>query len=123
MGVCLGAGPAAAARYPRPRLSISVLSGRADLVSGGSALVAIRLPPRADARRVKVMLGRRDVTSEFAFRQDGRFEGLVTGLAPGRNVLRATLRRGRAAQIDLVNHPSGAPVLSGPPLGPWRWHP
>src|SRR4249920_2225551 len=71
----------AAAAHPRPRLSISVLSGRADLVSGGSALVAINLPRRADARRVEVALGHRDVTTEFAFRGDGRFEGLVRGFA------------------------------------------
>ena len=53
----VGVESTAAAAHPRPRLSISVLSGRADLVSGGSALVAINLPRRADARRVEVASG------------------------------------------------------------------
>ncbi len=116
--LCLAAAPADAARSRRPTLSISVLSSRADLVSGGSALVAIKLP-RSGARRVKVTLGRTNVTRDFAFRRDGHFEGLVTGLALGRNVLQATLRSGWSARITLVNHPVAGPVFSGPQLEPW----
>ena len=108
-----------AASPRRPALSISVLSGRADLVSGGSALVAINLPTRSDAHHVKVTLGRTNVTKDFAFRADGRFEGLVTGLARGGNVLQATLPDGWAARITLINHPIGGPVFSGPQLEPW----
>lgn len=78
--LCLAAAAPADAAGRRPALSISVLWGRADLVSGGSALVAINLPG-SDAQSVEVKLGRRDVTSDFAIRQDGKFEGLVTGLA------------------------------------------
>ena len=51
-----------AAKNHRPRLSISVLSGRADQVSGGSALVAIHLPRRTDARHIRVTLGGRNIT-------------------------------------------------------------
>jgi Tannase-like family of unknown function (DUF6351) len=120
--LCLAAVPADAARHRRPALSISVLSGRADLVSGGSALVAINLA-RSDTRRVKVTLGRRNVTRDFAIRRDGHFEGLVTGLAMGRNVLQATLRTGWATRIMLVNHPTGGPVFSGPQLEPWICEP
>ena len=103
----------------KPLLSISVLSGRADLVSGGSALVAITLPGRADAKKVKVTVGRRNVTNQFAFRKDGRFEGLVSGLSLGGNVLQATLKTKWAARITLVNHPSSGPVFEGPQLKPW----
>jgi hypothetical protein len=120
--LCAVAVPADAARDGRPALSISVLSGRADLVSGGSALVAINLP-RSDARKVKVVLGGRNVTRDFAVRPDGRFEGLVSGLVVGRNVLQATLRSGWAARITLVNHPVGGPVFSGPQLKPWTCEP
>src|SRR5579884_126185 len=116
--VCLVAVPADAAHHRRPALSISILSGRADLVSGGSTLAAINLS-RRDARRVKVTLGRRNVTRDFALRRDGRFEGLVTGLALGRNVLQATLPSGWAARITLTNHPIGGPVFAGPQLEPW----
>ena len=49
----VGVTPAQARVHQKPpRLSISVLSGRADLVSGGSALVAINLPrARCPARQ------------------------------------------------------------------------
>src|SRR5437016_1120688 len=106
--------PGEAAKNHRPRLSISVLSGRADLVSGGSALVAIDLPRRTDARHVRITLRGRNVTRAFAIRQDGRFEGLVTHLAVGANVLQATLPSGWRARLTLVNHPAGGPVFSGP---------
>ncbi len=120
--LCLAAVPADAAKHSRPALSITILSGRADLVSGGSALVAINLP-RSQIRHVKVTLGRRNVTKDFALRRDGRFEGLVTGLALGRDVLQATLRSGWATRITLVNHPLGGPVFSGPQLEPWLCEP
>jgi uncharacterized tannase-like protein DUF6351 len=110
--------PAVAARHARPALSISVLSGRANLVSGGSTLVAINLP-RSAQRQVKVTLDGRNVTRDFATRRDGRFEGLVTGLRLGNNILQATLPSGWATKISLTNHPIGGPVFSGPQLEPW----
>jgi Tannase-like family of unknown function (DUF6351) len=117
---CPLAGPAEAAAKPaKPQLSISVLSGRADLVSGGSALVAVDLPPGSNPRLARVTLGGNDVTSAFAVRADGRFEGLVTGLALGPNQLQATLPGATGAKITLTNHPIGGPVLSGPQLKPW----
>ena len=120
--LCAAAGPAQAKKHhshPRPRLSIAVLSGRADLVSGGSALLAIDLPKRTDAKHVTVTLNQKKITRDFAFRQDGRFEGLVTGLKLGRNLLQATLRSGWATRITLTNHPSTGPLFSGPQLQPW----
>ncbi len=118
--LCVAASVALAAKHPtRPRLSIVVLSGRPDLVSGGSALVAITLPSRSEAKHVKVAVGGRNVRMAFAFRGDGRFEGLVTGLKLGSNVLQATLKSGWATRITLINHPIGGPVFAGPQLKPW----
>jgi Tannase-like family of unknown function (DUF6351) len=119
----LAAVPAQAAKKPPPQLSISVLSGRADLVSGGSALVQVGLPAGMDPRRVRVVLGGRDVTSAFAVRADGRFAGLVTGLGVGPNDLTATIPGGTGARLTLTNHPIGGPVLSGPQLQPWTCQP
>lgn len=100
-------------------MSITVLSGRADLVSGGSALIRVNLANPADASNVKVVVDGHDVSSDFALRADGGFEGLVTGLALGSNLLQANLPDGSGARITLVNHPSGGPVFSGPQLQPW----
>jgi hypothetical protein len=108
--------PAQAARRD-PRLSIVVVSSRADLVSGGSALVAIS--PTTAARRLRVTVDGRNVTSQFAVRPNGQFAGLVHGLRLGANVLRATLPDGAGARLTLVNHPIGGSLFSGPQAEPW----
>src|SRR5436305_11770520 len=68
-----------------PAAKIQVLSHRAHLISGGDALVAIRLPARTSARRLRITANGRNVGSAFAPRPDGRYEGLLTGLANGPN--------------------------------------
>ena len=99
-------------------MQLKVLSNRADLVSGGDALVEVVLPSNADPAKVRVDVDGRNVTSAFAVRSDGRFLGLVTALAVGDNVLTA---RGHAggARITITNHPVGGPVFSGPQVQPW----
>jgi hypothetical protein len=116
----LSASPAQAARRD-PRVSIVVVSTRADLVSGGSALVAIS--PTTAARRLRVTVDGHDVTGQFAVRSGGRFEGLLRGLRLGRNVLRATLPDMAGARLTLVNHPISGPLFSGPQLEPWTCQP
>ncbi len=93
--------------------SIRVLSNRADLISGGDALVEIA--PRAR----KVMLNGVDVTSMFGTRGNGRYMGLLTNLELGQNELVAELGDGRNAEIAITNHPNGGPVFSGPQILPW----
>lgn len=97
--------------------SIKVLSNRADLISGGDALVEVDLPTRS--RDVRIYLNGDDVTSAFAVRADGRYLGLVTGLREGKNKLVADVRRGPGAKLTITNHPIGGPVFSGAQLQPW----
>src|SRR5438270_13791814 len=61
-------------------LAIHVLSDRADAISGGDALVSVSVPRGISASSVKVALGSSDVTSEFAMRPNGSYEGLLGGL-------------------------------------------
>ncbi|HWA67953.1 MAG TPA: DUF6351 family protein [Mycobacteriales bacterium] len=100
---------------------ISVLSGRADLVSGGRALVAVS--PAADAGRLTITVDGRDVTRRFAVRQDGALDGsyagLLRGLRVGRHVVRATLPDGTGAELTVTNHPNGGPLFAGPQPQPW----
>ena len=96
---------------------IDVLSNRADLVSGGNALVSIDLI--ANVRTVKVELNGANITSSFAVRKNGRFEGLVTGLVEGDNLLRVRTANGVGRSITITNHPIGGPVFSGPGVEPW----
>ncbi len=101
---------------------IQVLSNRADLISGGDALVRVALPPRKDASGVRVSVGGRDVTAAFSPQFDGSLLGVVTGLVVGPNVVTATLTHGAAtvgAQVTITNHPIGGPVFAGPQVQPW----
>src|SRR4029078_12040574 len=66
-------------------LQIQTLSNRADRVSGGDVMVQILLPPDAAPSGLHVRVGDRDVTSEFAAREDGRILGVIHGLADGDN--------------------------------------
>jgi hypothetical protein len=104
---------------PRKAVQIKVLSTRPDLVSGGEALVQVVLPPGTHPSGVKLRVGRRNVTRQFAMRANGKFEGLVTGLAIGSNNFTATLHDGNGARLTIVNHPIGGPIFSGPQIQPW----
>jgi len=98
---------------------IKVLSNRADLVSGGDALVEVVVPAKSNPSRVKVDVDGRDVTSVFAVRPDGRFYGLVDRLRVGVNTLTAR-GPGGAARLTVTNHPVGGPVFAGPQVQPWN---
>jgi hypothetical protein len=127
--VVLASAPGALGRGGSPQASgpgnggqpqVVVLSNRADLISGGDALVEVVLPARVDPSTVSVTLnGSTDVTSDFAVRSDGRFVGLVTGLKVGDNDLRASVRKGPTMHITITNHPIGGPVFAGPQVQPW----
>ena len=125
-------GPKGAAHAIR---EIAVLSNRADLISGGDALVAIDLG-HVDASAVKVTLNGNDITNAFAVRENGQYEGLVTGLRVGKNVLVARPaprhHHGKSKhaneivigrQITIRNHPIGGPVFAGPQVTPFFCNP
>ncbi len=93
--------------------NITVLSGRADLVSGGDALVGISPPLAQDS---VVTLDGVDVTSRFA---PSGTVGLVTGMDVGPHALTVTHGDGSGSTLRLRNHPIEGPIFSGPHLQPW----
>jgi hypothetical protein len=101
-----------------PAPQILVLSNRADLVSGGDALVEIKWPAGTNVALAKIALGNVSVKSAFAVRPNGRYMGVVSGLSDGPNVLAARIP-GAGAQITITNHPIGGPVFAGAQLKPW----
>jgi hypothetical protein len=115
-GTLIGAATMLALAVPlaNAATSIEVLSNRADLISGGDALVAVDLPAGTDPSTITVTQNGKDVTSDFAQRPNGRFEGLLTGLVNGANTIAAG-----GAKITITNHPNGGPVLDGPQIQPW----
>ncbi len=98
---------------PLAGTTVQTLSTRADMVTGGAALVEVKLPQGASASQLKVVAGNADVTSAFATRADGRTVGLVTGLVVGANTLTVTSadRSFAGATLTLTNHPISGPVL------------
>jgi hypothetical protein len=102
---------ASAPAYAAPQ--ITTLSTRADLVSGGDALVAV------DPAGAQVSVDGRNVTALFASRRDGRYEGLLSNLPLGDSVVTAKAPDGSASQLVITNHPLGGPVLAGPQIQPW----
>ncbi len=101
-------------------LMVKVLSNRADLISGGDALVEVLVGSSAKAGDIRMTLDGRDITSAFALRENGRYMGLVTGMTDSKNhTLTAKLANGGGSTIDIFNHPNGGPVFSGPQIMPW----
>jgi hypothetical protein len=98
---------------------LQVLSNRADLVAGGDALVRVVLPARVAPSTVRVSVDGRDVTSAFAVRSNGMFEGVVDGLTVGPNDVMASMRNGPTVHLTITNHPNGGPVIAGPQVEPW----
>jgi len=113
------AAAASASAAAVPGLQINVLSTRADLVSGGQALTSIGVPAGADPSTVTISLNGANVTSEFAERPHGEFEGLLSGLVNGSNSVKASLSDGTSTMSTIINHPIGGPIFSGPQVQPW----
>jgi hypothetical protein len=113
--ILLFTGTASAAGVP----SIRVLSNRADIVSGGDALVQVVPPTGGDASTVAVAVDGRDVSDAFAVRADGRYLGLLTGLSNGDHLITALAPGDREARLRITNHPIGGPVIAGPQIKPW----
>src|SRR3954470_2593298 len=98
-------------------ITISVLSGRADLVSGGDAL--IRIGGVKSTKGLRVTVRGKNRSKAFAKAADGKVEGLVTHLKVGKSAIVATAGK-RAAKLVVTNHPKGGPLFSGPQLQPWK---
>jgi hypothetical protein len=122
--VCTGLAAHAAPDLPRTNFEIVTLSNRADLISGGDALVEVRVPKTVPLHQVKLLLNGKDITSSFVTHAAARtMRGVVTGMVQGENDLIADSNgqgRGRPrAKLTINNHPIGGPVLLGSQTQPW----
>lgn len=103
------------------RLSIKVLSGQPDQVTGGDALVGVSVPRNVAVDQVRVTRNGDDVTAAFTVTDDGDLVGLLGDLREGRNSLRAAVGNngrgggsGRHVDLTVTNHPTTGPIFSGP---------
>src|SRR5439155_16014957 len=112
------------AQLPPFNFEIRTLSNRADLISGGDALVEVRVPKTVPLHQVTLFLNGRDVTSTFRTDASERvMRGVLTGMVPRQNEFLADsngrgLGRPRAS-LTITNHPIGGPVLLGSQTTPW----
>jgi hypothetical protein len=108
---------------PADNFDIVTLSNRADLISGGNAMVEVRVPSGIALADVSLTLNGRDVTSAFQVNASARtMRGLLTGLKEDANHLEARAGRGKNAphaKLTIKNHSIGGPVLSGPQVTPF----
>lgn len=106
---------------PVAQLTLSSLSSRADMVTGGDALVQVALPEGVTAADVRVTRNGDDVSAAFSAQADGRtLRGLVAGLVQGENTLAASAGDKAAGKLVLSNHPITGPVFSGAHLQPFE---
>src|SRR5467141_1950692 len=106
---------------PASNFEIVTLSNRADLISGGDALVEVRVPKGVALNKVRLSLNDRDVTGAFSANAAARtLRGLLSGLVEGRNdFVAGESHGGREARLVITNHPIGGPVLLGSQTTPW----
>ena len=115
---------------PDGPIELEILSGQADQVSGGDALLQVKFGSGMLPGQLKVTRNGADVTAAFtAAAQPGvpgragdrAVTGLVTGLKPGWNTVEATT--GSAGQyharLRLRDYPSSGPIFSGPKQYPF----
>lgn len=108
--ICLFA-LAASAFAAKP--TVTVLSSRPDMVSGGDALIEIKSPEK----HVIATLNGRNVTDSF-HADHGVLTGLVGDLKSGANTLVVTSGHD-TTKLQLVNHPITGPIVSGEHLTPF----
>ena len=101
-----------------PPLELEVLSTRSWLVSGGDALVEVRVTDEARNFRqgdLRIELNGTDVTAQFRQVEDRAMQALLDGLPVGESELSARLAGiDEAATLTITNWPISGPIISGP---------
>ncbi len=96
-------------------VKIDVLSGRADMVTGGDALVETNAAPE----KFSAKLNGQDISKSFhPSKAAGTMVGHIDGLKAGKNLLEVKSAKG-SAKLELTNYPIAGPVFSGPHQKPF----
>ena len=103
------------------QVELDVVSSRADMVTGGDALVQATLPPSVDPDDLRLALDGTDVTSRFgAVGGNSRVRRAELTVPPlGVGSLTATVPGSTTAKLLLVDHSRNGPILSGPRQTPF----
>ena len=103
-------------------LQVATVSNRADLISGGDALLEVTLPAGASASKaisgLQVTVDGRDVSSAFSG-TGNTMTGLIEGLSEGVNTVTVQADNAQAVALNITNAPGGGPVVSGAQTVPY----
>jgi hypothetical protein len=103
---------------PPPVVTMKVLSGAPDYVSGGDSRIEVSAASVEQAN-LEFWLNDKQITPVLKSSGD-RMEGLVTGLADGANTLEVRHKSwGKLSSIKLTNYPITGPMFSGPQQTPF----
>ena len=102
-------------------VELRVVSGRPDMVTGGSALIEVAgVETLSGSSAVSITVNGRHVTGVFrTARSGGPLLGRVNALTLGKNTLEVRVQGRREARLELTNHPISGPVFSGPHQTPF----
>ncbi|MCC6984155.1 MAG: hypothetical protein IT535_12855 [Bauldia sp.] len=95
-------------------VTISTVSTRNDMVTGGNVLVRID----GSVNGLSVKVNGADATASFQA-MDGGLSGLVEGLDLGDNLIEVTGPNGLSASLTVTNYPITGPVFAGPQEQPF----
>ncbi len=100
---------------------ITVLSSRPDAISGGDAVIEVRLPNGVSTQQIVLLRNGVDVTDVMVPTNATTARGLVGGLPVGESVLSVGLRNSKRnlASLQVSNYPIYGPVFAGPHQRPW----
>lgn len=116
----LAPGLPAGAQAAAPAISLTTVSNRPTMVSGGDVLVRMEVPVGIAPESVRVELNGRNVTDEFQRQGDTRtFIGFMQGLSEGANTLVARGEGGARTELAITNYPITGPIFSGPQEEPF----
>lgn len=116
-----GPSPATAAEAPGllDQLTVRTVSSRPEMVTGGDAIVQVRVPVAADMNDIRVWRGTTNLTGTFeSVPGSPRLIQARVETAGEDTVIRAELPGYATQRLTLVDHPRSGPLLSGRHLNP-----
>lgn len=103
-----------------PDLSITTLSAKPWLITGGDVLLEISVPEGINTALLNISLDGRELRTNFREVSSQSVQALVSGLPNGDSSLRVVIEGTQLTQsLTLTNYPIAGPIISGPHQQPF----
>ena len=95
-------------------ISLSTISTRPWLVTGGDVLAEVSVKEGVDASQLAITMAGEDITAQFQPVDNNRLQALLTDLPLGDSTLAASLGEGAGSEaLAITNFPITGPIISG----------